>query len=226
MLLIDGIGRAAVAGVLLSAAATIVTVRLPRRPASAPCTLGDSNVAAGIRALTSPHTLPLVAATIGVNVLAGLLGTTLVAWSAGVSSDGTRLFGTLTLAQGVGAAGAFVWIVRTGSGERSRTASFVTAALAVVAIGASGRPSIAIGAAVVVGGAIVAAELGATAALGRAASGRAVAAATGLLDAAMVASMLVGVVLAYASTVVLTPGGTLVVAGLLGVCCAFGRSMR
>jgi hypothetical protein len=189
-------------------------IRYPKTSRSTAPTL-DAVIADGVRVLVRPVVRRRVVAAMGINALAGVLATALVGWAADASADGPQLLGVLTVAQGVGAVLAFSAILVSGREATRWSVALVAAALSMIVIGASGRPSIALVACTIFGASVVASELVVTVAIGTSSSGREVAAATGVLDAALVGAMVAGVLLSPVLGAVVGTPRSLVVVGCL-----------
>jgi hypothetical protein len=215
ILLVAGPPTVIAVGVALSAA-SVVVARSIASIGAAPSEVRSTtrSVTAAFGCLLGPAVRPAIVAVIGVNALAGLVTAVLVRLPSELGSGGEREYGVLSFVQGCGALLAFAALVGPVGRVRRPLVPLIAAGAAVGALAAGGELAVAAPACAVFGASVLAAEVVATSSIGRAVPGQYVASAFGLLDAWMVAAMIVGAIAAPALVAAVGLRSSLVLAGV------------
>lgn len=164
------------------------------------------------RSLLRTGTRAAVVAVLAVNVLIGLVGVLLVDLADELGGSRERVFGALTLSQGLGAALVLVALAGPLHLHHRPRVPLACAAAASVALAASGGLSVALIACVVFGAAALSSEVVVSAAASEHLPATEIGPAIGLLDSWMVLAMALGTVAAPPLASLAGPRGALAVA--------------
>ncbi len=187
---------------VLAVAAGIATVSVGLAPIALGQSVGPTVHAApapirrALAALLAPQLRPAMVSVIAVNVAAGALGVLLVVVARGFDHDHQRIYGLLALVEGFGATAVLAAMLGPLRLQQVPRVPLLAAFATVGVLAITSRLSVAAGACAVFGAAALASEVVASSAISETLPADLVAPAFGILDAAMVAAMLVGTAVA------------------------------